>query len=155
MEAPRTSARRSRGFTLIELVIAMVIAAILVALAYPSLMGSIRKGRRSEAMAALTALQQEEERWRSNNQSYTDSLVNLRITTPTNPGRYYALSFVGTPSATAYTALADGSGSSQGVDANCVKMAVKVDRGNISYASCKDCAAADLVFAPSDACWAR
>ena len=144
----------SRGFTLLELVIAMVIAAILVALALPSFMGSIRKGRRSEAMTALTALQQEAERWRSNNQSYTATLSDLRITTPTSPGGYYTLAISGN-SATGYTAIADGSASSQTDDSTCVKMAVKVDRGAITYASCRSCADTDLVFAPSNVCWSK
>lgn len=156
MDARTSAARRHRGFTLIELVIAMVIGSILVALAYPSMMGSIRKSRRSEAMAALTSLQQEQERWRSNNQAYTSSFTDLRVATTTSPGRYYTLSFIGsTPDATSYTALADGSAGSQAADGVCVKLAVKVDRGAITYASCKDCAAADLTFSASDFCWAR
>ena len=76
----RRTGSRSDGFTLLELVIAMVISAIIVSVALPSFMGSIRKGRRSEAMTALTALQQEQERWRSNNQAYTTTLSDLRIT---------------------------------------------------------------------------
>jgi len=154
MDAPHTTRHHHRGFTLIELVIAMVITAILVALAFPSLMGSIRKGRRSEAVAALTALQQEQERWRSNNPQYTNSLTSLRINATTAPGGYYALSFVGNaPDATSYEAMADGSSSSQAADGQCAKLAVKVDRGSISYASCSSCST--FTYAPADPCWAR
>jgi type IV pilus assembly protein PilE len=151
---PRRSQARIGGFTLLELVIAMVIGAILVAVALPSFMGSIRKGRRSEAMAALTALQQESERWRSNNQTYSSTLSDLRITSPTSPGNYYTLSISGN-TGTGYTAVADGTASSQANDGACAKLAVKVDRGSISYASCQSCADSALVFAPTNTCWSR
>lgn len=148
--------RRPRGFSLIELVIAMVIGAILVALALPSFMSSIRKGRRSEAMAALTNLQQEQERWRSNNQSYTDQLSNLRISSATTtPGGYYTLSVVsGSATATGYEAVANGTGSSQSNDGDCAVLAVKVERGSISYASCRSCNSG-FSFTASNTCWAR
>lgn len=44
---------QQRGFTLIEVMIAVVIVAILVAVALPAYQNSIRKSRRSEAFAAL------------------------------------------------------------------------------------------------------
>lgn len=144
------------GFTLLELIIAMIIGAILVALALPSFLDSIRKGRRSEAMAGLTALQQEQERWRSNNQEYTLSLASLRVTSPTNPGGYYTLDVVsGSTSATGYAAYADGRGSSQANDGQCSVLGVKVERGNISYASCASCDPITLTYAATNTCWAR
>lgn len=146
--------RYRRGFTLVELIIAMVIGAILIALALPSFLGSIRKGRRSEAMSALTTMQQEQERWRSNNATYTSNLSDLRVTTPTAPGRYYALS-VANNTAVGYEVIASGLGSSQASDGNCAKLAIKVDRGAITYAACKDCADASLVYAANSQCWAR
>ena len=151
--APRTK-RRTRGFTLIELVIAMVIGAILVALAFPSFMSSLRKSRRSEATAALTAMQQEQERWRSNNQSYTSLLSDLRVTSPSNPAGYYALS-IANASATGYEVIADGTGSTQADDGECAKLAVKVDRAAITYAGCKNCASGALVYTPTNICWSR
>lgn len=146
--------QRGRGFTLIELVIAMVIGAILVTLAFPSFMSSLRKSRRSEAVAALTAMQQEQERWRSNNQSYTSLLSDLRLTTPTQPAGYYALSIVNS-SATGYEVIANGTGSSQAADGDCAKLAIKVDRAAISYAGCKACADAALTYSSSNQCWSR
>lgn len=46
----------SRGLTLIELMIAVAITAILASLAYPSYEGHVRKGRRATAQAALQEL---------------------------------------------------------------------------------------------------
>ncbi len=146
--------RRARGFTLIELIIAMVIGAILVALALPSFLSSMRKSRRSEAMAALTSMQQEQERWRSNNASYTSSLTDLRLTTPSNPGHYYVLT-IANNTATGYEAIADGTSSSQAADGNCAKLAVKVDRGAITYAGCQSCATNALSYAATNICWSR
>jgi len=151
---PSPTQRRIRGFTLIELAIAMVIAALLVAVALPSFLDSLRKGRRSEAMAGLTTLQQEQERWRSNNQAYSESLTNLRVTSPTNPGRYYTLAVKsGSGTATGYEAIADGTGSSQANDGDCAKLAVKVERGSITYASCRTCSS--FTYSSTNACWAR
>jgi type IV pilus assembly protein PilE len=144
----------SRGFTLIELIIAVAIGGILVALALPSFLGSIKKGRRSEAVSSLTNLQQEQERWRSNNQTYTESLANLRMTSPSSPGQYYTLAVTaGTATATGYEAVADGSSSTQSSDGECAKLAVKVDRSSITYASCSTCTS--FTFAASNLCWSR
>ena len=41
--------KRTRGFTLIEIIIAVTIIGILVAIAVPSYQNHLRKGRRAEA----------------------------------------------------------------------------------------------------------
>lgn len=53
---------RNRGFTLIELMIAMAILAIIAAIAYPAYTKSAQKGRRGDAKAALTQVSQAMER---------------------------------------------------------------------------------------------
>lgn len=55
--APR---RALRGFTLIELMIAVAVAAILAAVAYPAYLDQIRKSRRSAAQSAMMAVAQKE-----------------------------------------------------------------------------------------------
>ncbi|MBI1891125.1 MAG: type IV pilin protein [Burkholderiales bacterium] len=59
-----------RGFTLIEVMVAMIIIAILAALTYPSYRHAVIKSRRAEAKAALLQLMQQQERYFSQSNSY-------------------------------------------------------------------------------------
>ncbi len=149
-----SQARRSRGFTIIELMMGVVVVAVLAAVALPSFLDSIRKGRRSEAFAAVAALQQAQERWRSNNPQYTDTLSSLSVASTTSSG-YYTISVPNSSiSATGYIATANSvSGTSQANDGNCANLSVKVDKGNLSYGSCASCTT--FTYAASDACWKR
>jgi type IV pilus assembly protein PilE len=70
-------ARKSAGFTLIELVVAMVIVAILAAIAIPAYSGYVRQARRTEAKSALLDLASLEERFFSVNNSYTSDQTQL------------------------------------------------------------------------------
>jgi len=69
--------QKQRGFTLMELLIAMVIAAILAAIAIPSYSSYIQKSRRSDAKTALLDMAALEERYFSTSNVYTNSPVNL------------------------------------------------------------------------------
>jgi type IV pilus assembly protein PilE len=62
--------RGHRGFTLTELLVAMAIAVILAAIAYPSYVSTMRKAKRAEARSALMQLMQEQERYFSQNNRY-------------------------------------------------------------------------------------
>jgi type IV pilus assembly protein PilE len=59
-----------RGFSLVELMVVMVIAAILTAIAIPSYQSQVRKTNRKDAMAALQGLAQAMERLYAQNNSY-------------------------------------------------------------------------------------
>lgn len=62
--------RRFRGFTLIELMIAVAIVAILAAIAYPSFDDAVRKSRRGQAKADMLEYAQMLERFHSVNNTY-------------------------------------------------------------------------------------
>lgn len=153
-----SQARASHGFTMIELMIVIIILGILAAVALPSFLDSIRKGRRSEAFTAIANVQQAQERWRSNNPQYTGSLSSLAISSPTRPGGYYtlAVSPVTGSEGVSYVVSAEAvAGTSQANDGNCAKLGVKVERGNVTYASCGSCTIASATFANTDRCWAK
>ncbi|BCX81041.1 type IV pilus assembly protein PilE [Methylomarinovum caldicuralii] len=63
----------NRGFTLIELMLAVAIAAILAAIAYPSYLEQVRKSRRSDAIAALLKTAQVLERCYTEYSAYNDT----------------------------------------------------------------------------------
>ncbi|QQQ02870.1 type IV pilin protein [Lysobacter enzymogenes] len=74
----RTLPRRVRGFTLIELMIAVTIVGILVAIAYPAYTDSVRKSRRAQAKADLAELTQLAERWYTANNSYAGFFARVK-----------------------------------------------------------------------------
>jgi type IV pilus assembly protein PilE len=73
--------RRQRGFTLIELMIAVVIASILAAIAIPSYSSYIMRSRRTEAKSALLNLASLEERFFSTNNTYSSTPSDLGYAT--------------------------------------------------------------------------
>lgn len=73
---------RKAGFTLIELMVTIVVAAILIAIAVPSYTVQTRKARRTEAKTALLDLAAREERYNSTNSVYTSVPGNLGYTGP-------------------------------------------------------------------------
>lgn len=96
--------RRVRGFTLIEVMIAVVIVAILAGLAVASYQGYVRESNRSEAWSLLLQIQSGEEKYFLQNSTYTGDLTDpptagglgLNLTasggTLYTPDGYYALS---------------------------------------------------------------
>ena len=66
----KLSHKRITGFTLVELMIVVAIVGILAAIAYPSYIDSVRKGKRAEGRAAVTALLQQQERYFTQNNTY-------------------------------------------------------------------------------------
>jgi len=67
-----------RGFTLVEMMVVVVIAAILLAVAVPAYMNQVRQSRRTDARTAILDLAGREERYFSTNAAaYTSSSSNL------------------------------------------------------------------------------
>lgn len=69
--------RTHKGFTLIELVVTMVIAAILAALAIPAYSSYVRKAHRTDAKSALLDMASLEERYFSTQNVYTQTWSDL------------------------------------------------------------------------------
>jgi type IV pilus assembly protein PilE len=136
-------ARHSRGFTLIELMIVVVIATILLSIAIPSYQQQIRQSRRTEAKTAILDLAGREERFLSTNPTgYTIVAANLGYGAfPTVIGSgYYTMTVCSpacAPSAAAapsYTVIATPvAGSSQAQDTQCTAFAV--DSAGQQYAA--------------------
>ncbi|WP_318013889.1 type IV pilin protein [Paucibacter sp. DJ2R-2] len=130
--------KTSRGFTLVELMIALVIVAILAAIALPSYREYSMKSRRSSAIAALTAVTQAQERWRSNRASYSNSLSNLGFTSSTTSDGNYDLTLSGLGDPAQYVsgfqikAEAKSSGS-QSNDVRCAVMIMRMEGGSLRY----------------------
>ena len=86
----------SRGFTLIELMIVIVIVAILAAITIPGYTSQVRKSRRTEARNALLDAAAREERFFATNNAYSVATSDLGYGAgpwPVNVGsNYYQLS---------------------------------------------------------------
>lgn len=71
---------KSSGFTIIELLIAIVIIGILVSVAYPNYMNSVKKTRRQEAKRTLLEASQMMENFYSMNINYTGAVSGSVLT---------------------------------------------------------------------------
>jgi type IV pilus assembly protein PilE len=73
----QSTLKKSSGFTLVELIVAMVIAAILAAVAIPAYSNYVRKARRTDAKTALLDMASLEERYFSVNNKYSSTATDL------------------------------------------------------------------------------
>ena len=135
--------RRARGFTLIELMLAATLAALLATLAWPSLHGRLVKARRADAAAALQQLQLAQERHHALHGLYAAELGRLGSAgAGLSPEGLYRIELQPGPG-DAYTAVAHArSDGPQAGDADCPALTLRVDQG---FAS----------LGPSRRCWNR
>ena len=154
--APGPAGQR-RGFTLIELMIAVAVVGILMAIAYPSFMDQVRKSRRADAVVALTAVQQAQERWRSNRAAYSSVLgppptTGLGLPAVSSSGYYNIAIIAASTNTTSYEIQAVANpGTSQTADSNCTRLGVRMVGGNLSYGS----GTTGLDWTDPSRCWAR
>jgi type IV pilus assembly protein PilE len=98
--------RAQQGFTLVEIMIAVAIIAILSAVALPAYSDYVTRGRLTEAMTALGGAQASAEQYWSNSRTYVD----LPIPKPTANFTYAASNTTNS----SYTLTATGTGKMAG-----------------------------------------
>lgn len=104
------------GFTLIDLMIAVSMAAILATIAYASYSSQIKKSRRVNAQSDLSELTQYMERYYTNKNSYVDPTTGAAPTLPftqspqNGASKYYDLTLAATSSTYTLTATPNTTG---------------------------------------------
>lgn len=159
---PRGSRVGATGFTLVEIMIAVAIVAILAAVALPTFLDALRKSRRTDAFNGITTVQQLQERWRGSHGSYAASLTNAAGDSPPGLGMasarttkgYYDLTVSGTDASGYTVAATTVSGTTQAADSNCLVLAARVVAGgNLGYGA--GATADSIDWADPKRCWAR
>jgi type IV pilus assembly protein PilE len=140
--------------TLIELVIALVMVAILATLAAPSWISQIQRIRRSDAIVTLAQLQQAQERWRSQRPVYAPGLGKDGLDLPSvSPAGHYDVSTSVQPDTAQrdyrVTAIARGA---QADDRQCRWLVLDIESGQLHHRSGPD-AQAGNAESQNRQCW--
>ena len=83
--------RRSAGFTLIELMIAVAIVAVLLAVARPSYREHVRKSSRAEAQAYMMAVETRQQQFLVDTRAYAATVAAVGVSVPANVNAAYTL----------------------------------------------------------------
>ncbi|MBW8843822.1 MAG: prepilin-type N-terminal cleavage/methylation domain-containing protein [Burkholderiales bacterium] len=145
------------GFTLIELMVAVVVAGILAAVAYPAMTSFIQRSRRADAAAVLTTVVQAQERYRSNHATYSDTIGTggLGLNNISAISQHYDVSLTGVGNPVSFvsgyvvTATARST-SPQSRDSECASLSIKLEGAMFSYLSANS-SQADT----SSRCWSH
>lgn len=133
---------KKTGFTLLELMVTVAIIAVLASIAIPSYQQYILKGRRADGKSAILDVQLAEEKWRTNNITYTSSIVADLGLSATSKENYYDMSISGN-TGTNYKITATHKGV-QVADTKCKTLSIDQDGTKTST---------DTANAVSTGCW--
>lgn len=116
------------GFTLIELMVTLAIAAIVATMAYPSYSEQVHRARRADAWDALARLQLAQERHRSQHTAFAASVTDLALP-HTSPAAHYRVR-VASADAMGYALEAQAAEDSPQVhDRRCRRLRLVITRG--------------------------
>jgi type IV pilus assembly protein PilE len=144
------------GFSLIELIVALAVVALLSTIALPSFLQQIRKARRADAIAGVLRVQQAQERYRAVQPNYAPGLGADGLGLPAaSPSGHYLLTSMAASGAEAlsYSVQAQAQGA-QAQDSDCRYLAVRINAGQMNYASGSGPDLANLASA-NKACWGQ
>ncbi|MDD5320256.1 MAG: type IV pilin protein [Methylococcales bacterium] len=141
------SFKRSAGFTLIELMIAVAIIAILAAIAVPAYSEYVTRSKRADGKAALLSLQLAQEKYRANCAQYATGIhastmscilggTHNLVSSTTSPDGYYTIAITAAD-ANGYTTTA----APTFTDAKCGTLGInqagtKTETGSDTAANC-------------------
>ncbi len=137
--------RKNQGFTLIELMIVVLIVGILAAIAWPQYTQYVLDSNRSTCAARLVELQNNMERYFTENQTYQDGSGGPAVTDffasadcpPNQSNAPYTLSI--TSAATTYTLTATAQGRQTNDDCGNLTLDETGDKGVSGSASLDQC----------------
>ncbi len=141
-----------KGFTVIEVLVAMVIVSVLASIAYPSYVNQLRKSRRVEATTELVTLAQAQERFFARFRTYTSvvpgpdpcagQVCGLEKSSNLSENEFYVLTANG--NATSYTLTATANGP-QTDDTDCRTLSIN----SVGVKTATDASGQDVF----DLCW--